>query len=178
MDDILRLLILRHGKAEPHRSPDFLRDLLPKGVRRTQAVAARARELGLRPDRVVSSPAPRALNTAVVAAEALGLDPGAVRRDPDLYDCWAPPALWNVVRRHAGPARTLLVCGHNPGLSELGAWLCPDVRTSLPKSSLTVLEWDVDGWDALRPGRARLKHFLRPHKRGVLDLGAAAPSEE
>jgi len=83
-----------------------------------------------------------------------------------------------VVRRHGGSVRTLLLCGHNPGLSELAAWLCPDVRTALPKSSLTVLEWDVDGWDAVRPGRARLRHFLRPHKGGVLDLGAAAPAEE
>ncbi|HPF34031.1 MAG TPA: histidine phosphatase family protein [Candidatus Krumholzibacteria bacterium] len=178
MNAPLRLLILRHGKAEPHRSPDFLRGLMPKGVRRTQDVAARAAELGLWPERVVTSPAPRALDTAAVAAEMLDLDPGLLRRDPDLYDCWAPPALWNVVRRHGGSVRTLLLCGHNPGLSELAAWLCPDVRTALPKSSLTVLEWDVDGWDAVRPGRARLRHFLRPHKGGVLDLGAAAPAEE
>jgi len=178
MDSTLRLLILRHGKAEPHRSPDFLRDLLPKGVKRTQAVAARAAELGLVPDILITSPAPRALETAATAAEAMGLDPGGLVRDPDLYDCWAPKALWRVVRRHALDARTLLLCGHNPGLSQLAAWLCDDVRTGLPKSSLTALAWKVAGWEDVRPGNARLLHFLRPQKGGVLDLGAAAPAEE
>lgn len=178
MESGLRLLILRHGKAEPHRSPDFLRCLLPKGVRRTQAVAERAVELGLIPERIVSSPAPRALETAATAAETMALSPDDLVTDPDLYDCLAPAALWSVVRRHAEGVRTLLVCGHNPGLSELAAWLCDDVRTGLPKSSLTALGWEAADWSAVKPGQGRLLRFLRPEGRGVLDAGLAPAPEE
>ena len=70
------LLLLRHGIAEDRSDerPDGLRALTPAGRRRTTAVLERAVAIGLRADRLVSSPFVRARQTAEIALSA-GLAP-------------------------------------------------------------------------------------------------------
>ena len=47
-----RLILLRHGKAEPdsESGDDFDRRLAPRGVQETAAMAAHLAEMGFRPD--------------------------------------------------------------------------------------------------------------------------------
>lgn len=73
----LRLLLLRHGIAEERSAgrPDGLRPLTPAGRRRTTAVLERAMALGLKAERLVSSPLVRARQSAEIAL-SLGLAPG------------------------------------------------------------------------------------------------------
>ena len=69
-----RLYLLRHGIAVPHGTPDIPDDERPltsegeKGVRK---VARGLRLLGLKLDRIVTSPLPRALRTAEIVADVL-----------------------------------------------------------------------------------------------------------
>jgi phosphohistidine phosphatase len=65
---------LRHGDAEDGE-PDFERRLTERGERESRAAGELLRELGAKPELVLSSPKVRALQTAVLACEALGAEP-------------------------------------------------------------------------------------------------------
>lgn len=114
-----RLYLLRHGIALPHGTPevpDDERPLTPKGERRLRQVGRGLRRLGLKLDRIVTSPLPRARQTAEIVAEELGVvdlleDADALRadRDASLIRDW-------VLNR--SEAKLMLV-GHNPSLTDL-----------------------------------------------------------
>lgn len=120
-----RLILLRHGKAEADAASgrDFDRPLTGRGKRDAVIVAKALDDAGLRPDLVLVSPAARAAQTWEAMAE---LFPAAeVQESPELYEI-GPDAILALARAEAGPARTVMVVGHNPGLGQLAAWLAQD----------------------------------------------------
>lgn len=113
-----RLILLRHGKAEPDSASgeDFDRRLARRGTQETVEIAARLADLGFAPDLVLVSSAARTRETWEAAC---AIFPGArARFDAALY--LADPA---TVRQAAATAledcATVMVVGHNPGLQEL-----------------------------------------------------------
>lgn len=114
-----RLYLLRHGCAVPHGSPDFEDDdrpLLPEGERRARQVGHGLRRLGIKVDRIATSPLPRALRTAEIVAEALKaadlveiVDDLRSGRDASSIRSWL----------EARAESRLMVVGHNPSLSDL-----------------------------------------------------------
>lgn len=113
-----RLILLRHGKAEPESASgeDFDRRLAPRGVQETSLMAQTLADLGFRPDVALVSPAARTRDTWAAAEAAF---PGAkVSFGEDLYHADSAD-----VRRCAEAAGakvgTVMVVGHNPGLQEL-----------------------------------------------------------
>ena len=68
----MNLYIMRHGRAEPHVKPDSLRALVAEGVLETQQVAAKLQAPSIRIDTIVTSPYPRAQQTARIVKDTLG----------------------------------------------------------------------------------------------------------
>src|SRR4051794_40169906 len=71
-----RLFLLRHGLAVPHGTEGFDDDdrpLTEKGERRFRQVARGLKRLGLKLDKVVTSPLPRASRTAEIVADVLNV---------------------------------------------------------------------------------------------------------
>ncbi len=162
------LLLLRHGIAE-ERSPDRVdaeRELTAAGRARTRAVLERAAGLGLRADRLLSSPLARARQTGEIAREvglapalelAQALEPGG---DPlPLLPAWRTQAEGDA----AAPFRLLLV-GHEPDLGLLAARLlgAPPGAITLRKAGLALLRLPVVPAGAALAGSARLEWLVRP----------------
>jgi phosphohistidine phosphatase len=99
---------LRHGDAEDGE-PDFERRLTDKGERQSRAAGEALRELGAKPELILSSPRVRALQTAALACEALGGQPTS---DERLRGGRFDPG-----ELAAGVDEVLLV-GHEPDLSD------------------------------------------------------------
>ena len=114
------LVLLRHTKAEQHRTDDHSRSLAPRGRADALAVQAWLRDRGIRPDRVVVSTAQRARETWELA------DPGGAEAvyDERVYEA-ATPALLEVIADTPDEVATLALVGHNPGLERL-AWELDD----------------------------------------------------
>lgn len=119
-----RLLVLwRHGEAEPPRgSADRARELTPRGRAQAERAARQIASLEPRPTLLLHSSAPRAAQTAALGAAALALPAAAVRALDALYLA-SPATVLSLVDHHAEGHECVLVVGHNPGLSELGAHL-------------------------------------------------------
>ena len=121
-----RLLLMRHAKAVQAADPlaDIARTLMDRGERDARRVGERLRPHYGKPDLIVASPAARALRTAQLVAATLDYTPSEIALERELYLA-EPSMLLETVARQAPTLQTLLLVGHNPGLTELVHELLP-----------------------------------------------------
>jgi phosphohistidine phosphatase len=129
------LLVLRHGKAGDSELGDRERELTARGRRDALSIARTLADPALLPERIISSSAPRARETAELVARELDRAHALDALD-ELYLAEPEPYL-AAVARLAGAAERVLVVGHNPGLEQL-VELLTGTRVSLPTASLAV----------------------------------------
>ena len=140
----MEIYILRHGIAEDGHAgqPDSERALTAEGKKKLRAILKVAREAGVAPALLMTSPYRRAVQTAQVAAEVLGFQ-GDLLRTKSLEPNSSPRAVWDEIRVHKDQARILL-CGHEPLFSHLTAYLlgCMDLQIDFKKGAIVCLEID------------------------------------
>lgn len=163
---MLRLILFRHGKSswDDPAGDDFSRPLAPRGLRSVPEMGRRLARRGPLPDLIVSSTAVRALSTARAVAREIGYREEGIVESPDLYLA-SPDTLLAVIHRVPASARTLMVVGHNPGLTELANML-GDVRLdNMPTAGMLCTEFDVQEWGGIEPARARFAWYDYPKKQ-------------
>ena len=99
---------------------------------------------GASPDLIVSSPATRALKTAAVIAASLGYEVKHIVVDNRLYP-GEVDALLNVIHGLDDRLDRVMLCGHNPGMTELAHGLSRKI-THLPTCAVAELAFDVQSW--------------------------------
>ncbi len=159
-----RLTLLRHGHAQPIDScaEDFERELTRRGTIEAQEIGARLLQRDLIPDLILVSPAERAWSTAEIVAAACELDAKQIQGARELYLA-TPEALWRVLHSRAGSAKHIMICGHNPGLSQIASRLGPDPkRRELPTAGIATAHWHHADWAMLQPESAESCEFDDP----------------
>ncbi|MGH2445201.1 MAG: SixA phosphatase family protein [Candidatus Limnocylindria bacterium] len=149
------LYFLRHGAAgSPRATDDDARALTQEGAAALRAAAPVWRRLNLRPDLVLSSPLPRALQTAELFCEAVGGEP-----TPD--DRLRPGASWGDLARAmaAHPdARRVMFVGHEPDLSGAIVDLTGAASVRMRKGGLACLEF----YGTPEPGGGEIAWLIDP----------------
>jgi phosphohistidine phosphatase len=156
------LLILRHAKAtSDDAGRDRDRALSKRGKREAEQIGQRLREQDLVPDRIISSSALRARDTARRVAAESGFR-GSIDELDELYLA-EPDAYIKAVQRLADErAERVLVVGHNPGLEGLGLLLTGE-PTSLPTAGLLVCALPIASFSELSlEVSGKLTRFERP----------------
>jgi phosphohistidine phosphatase len=151
-----RLTLLRHGEAQALDScpEDFERALTRRGNIEAQEIAARIVERNLIPDLILVSPAERAWSTAEIVADACELDAKQVQCARELYLA-SPETTWRLLSNKDPSLKHILICGHNPGLSQVASRFGPQPeRRNLPTGGLVTAVWLNAGWDTLEPETA------------------------
>jgi phosphohistidine phosphatase len=112
----MQLYFLRHGEADwpGWTKPDDERSLTDFGKKEVRQVAKFLNGLKVKPDVIVSSPLPRALQTAEVAAEQLKTK---LRQDEALEPGFGISELSTVLKRHR--SKILMLVGHEPDFSSV-----------------------------------------------------------
>jgi phosphohistidine phosphatase len=172
---VKRLILLRHAKSSwsDGSLADAERPLSARGERDAPRMGERLRERGTRPEVVIASPARRARRTARLVCQAIGHPDASIRLDPALYLA-APDAILAVVAAQAGAADSVMIVGHNPGLTELANLLLPDLHLdNLPTTGVLVVDLDTDRWTNLLGVTRRLAYLDYPKN----DAGAAATAD-
>ena len=153
----MKLLILRHAIAAPPGTPGLADEdlpLTPRGRKRFRKAARGLAEIMPSPDLLLTSPLPRALETAEIAGKAWGLTPTV---EP-LLAGGRSEALLSAVAAHPEDAVVALL-GHEPDMSRLLAHLIAGLGERLPfkKGGAALVELD----DAAT-GSGRLVWFMPP----------------
>jgi phosphohistidine phosphatase len=153
----MKLYILRHGIAED-RAPgmaDADRRLTREGAERMRREARAFARIGVDPEAIVTSPLPRARETAEIVAQGLGLR-DALRIDERLASAFGLGECSELVTAEPSLTRWMLV-GHEPTLSLLASRLTGGSLIELKKGGLILVETD-----RMEPGAGRLKWLLTP----------------
>ncbi|MCO6412673.1 MAG: histidine phosphatase family protein [Thiogranum sp.] len=162
---MLQLTLIRHAKSswnEPNLS-DFDRPLNRRGLDNAPMMGRVIKHKGLAFDRMVSSPAQRAITTARLIAAETGYPENAIAIREDLYDASVDTLLECVQSLDAHEPRTALV-GHNPGMTQLYNALTGETLDNLPTCAVAVIEFDVEDWRAVHPGLGRSVLLEYPKK--------------
>jgi phosphohistidine phosphatase len=166
----LRLTLLRHGQAQPVDScaDDFERVLTHRGAIEAKEMATRIVHRDLIPDLILTSPAERAWATASIIAGIWELEGKQVRCARELYLA-TPETTWRVLTQRDLGVKHLMVCGHNPGLSELASRLGPKPQQrDLPTGGIATAIWNHADWTKLQPETARLCELDDPESMADL----------
>ncbi len=154
------LYIARHAKSswDDLSVSDHDRKLLPVGKKRTRKVAAWLKEQGIRPDKIISSTAVRAFQTAKILAEGMDFPKTGIVATRALYGA-DPDDVFDLLFALPDAVQKVMVVGHNPGFTDLVNLFLKrgEQIDNLPTSGVAAVHFDTDRWEEIpvashRPG--------------------------
>ncbi len=136
------LVLIRHGKSDWNtHADDFNRPLNKRGLRDAPRMAEELKKRGFTPDRIVTSPALRALTTARLMADVFGVD--EVEELSQLYLASADEIV-NTVHLRMKENQTLFLFAHNPGIV-IAASALRGSETPMPTCAAAVYDLTLEG---------------------------------
>lgn len=141
------LVLMRHGKAEEARiaQKDIERALSAKGHEQVRVMSAWLKEQAIIPHRIVSSAALRTQETARDMAQGLDFDAGQIIFQRNLYLA-SPPVYATCLLETPNDMDTLMLVGHNTGISEWARELLFGFYEEMPKAGVLVLQSETPEW--------------------------------
>ncbi len=160
------ITLLRHAKSSWDDSTivDFDRPLNERGRTNSPEMAHRLRAAGIRPSLILSSPAKRAWSTAKIFAREISYPLEFLQRDRNLYHAGLQQ-LFDVIATQDEGFNSILVVGHNPGLTDLANELLPGLTTNMPTAAFVAVLVDTDTWDLRGRRSADLIEYNYPKKQ-------------
>jgi phosphohistidine phosphatase len=145
-----RLYLVRHAKSsweEPGGS-DMDRPLLEKGIKRTGKVIDYLNEKGVKIDLIISSPAERAIQTAILIAHGIGYPEDKIRIERKIYDGYYDRIL-DLIYALPNDLNSVMIFGHNPTISHLAnLFLHPGIEL-LPTTGTVCISFETDKWESI-----------------------------
>jgi phosphohistidine phosphatase len=142
------LFLIRHAKSswKDCTIDDHERPLNQRGKDNTPIMANRLHQLGIKPDALFSSTAKRAVTTAQKFADQLDFPQPQIVYNPDLYLASAG-MLQNFVGKIENSLNSVLIFGHNPGLTLLVAQVWGLPINHIPTCGIVSLSFKNATWE-------------------------------
>ncbi len=158
-----RLTLLRHAKSSWQQADldDHDRPLNERGERNAPTMGRRLAARGARPSLFITSTAKRARRTARLVARELGYPLEFLQSEPDLYLA-TPKTMLRILGDQPNNFSDIILCGHNPGITELASQLTGISIDNVPTCGVVVIDVEVEEWSALAPAACQFKYFDYP----------------
>lgn len=161
------LYLIRHAKSswDDPELGDFERPLNKRGKKDAPNMAKRLKEKRVTPDRMISSPATRALDTCKEFAKILDFNKDKIKTEKRLYHA-SEDQLLTVVRelkdRELDDDEVVILFGHNPGLTEFANMLMNESIDNIPTCGVVKAHLKIDRWKDASFGCGELEFFDFP----------------
>lgn len=159
------IYLVRHAKSswKEEGLQDMDRPLKGRGVRDAYSTSEWLAEQGCTPDHVVSSPATRALHTAIIFSKNLELPVNDIQLEAGIYHAGSKE-LMNILRGLDDEFSSVMLFGHNPTITDF-VNKCIDHRIdNVPTTGVACLRFDAEQWKDLGK-KAELVFFDYPKRR-------------
>lgn len=159
------LYLVRHAKSSWKYDglQDMDRPLKGRGIRDAYSTSEWLAEQGCEPDHLVSSPATRALHTAIIFSKNLEFSINEIRIDDKIYHAGSKD-LMHILRGLDDKYESVMVFGHNPTITDF-VNKCIDHRIdNIPTTGVACLRFDAEKWEDL-DRKADLVFFDYPKRR-------------
>ncbi len=157
------LTILRHAKSswDSAEVSDHDRELNNRGLRDREIIASAMQEKGIRPDIILCSTAARARKTvaSVVKDEGIGVQDIVFSSKLYLAD---PTAICGEIASVSDQYEHILVCGHNPGLTDFVNAHTDLTIDELPTGGLVSAQFNIESWSEIFVAKGNVVCHLWP----------------
>jgi phosphohistidine phosphatase len=160
------LYIGRHAKSSwdfPGRA-DIDRPLAERGIANAYDMANRMNDRGDKPGHIISSPANRALHTAIIFARQLKIPFSRLAINENLY-MGGEDSILEVISRTDSGLDSLMIFGHNPDFTYLANYFLKDRIYNIPTCGLVRLNLGTPGWEGIRKAKLLDYVFDFPKKK-------------
>ena len=159
------LIVIRHAKSswDDPTVADKDRRLNKRGERDAPFMGKQLHARGLMPDRMVCSPARRALDTARFIAGQVRYNVDAIDIRDALY-MEGESALMSIVQGLDDAWSRVYLIGHNPDLTRLVDRLTGDGVDHMPTCGIAAIDFDMKSWSHIMVGSGKLAFFDCPKR--------------
>ena len=143
-------VMVRHAKSSWESNLlDRERPLADRGVKDAILVGQELNRHNLHIDQVFSSPAKRALDTALLMVSELGLSTQNIQIEDDLYDFVGEQAL-SFVLSLPNDFHTIMTFGHNHACTHLAQSLGNCTKANIPTATAVIFHFGVSLWSDIQ----------------------------
>jgi phosphohistidine phosphatase len=155
------LFLLRHAKSSWENASlhDFDRPLNKRGLNAAPFMGEKILYNRFQIDSIVSSPAERAKQTAILVKETAIID-SSIQYDKRIYEA-AAHHLLEVVSETGEDKNSVMLVGHNPGMEELVKILTGEIQR-MPTAALAVIDLRINRWSEISKDCGKLRNLIRP----------------
>ena len=148
------LILLRHAKSSwDNDLDDRNRPLTEKGVNRIINISKASRNFFLDIDIIYSSPAIRALSTAIIASSILEINFSKINIIENLYSFNSQHIL-NFISSIDNKFNRVLCVGHNPAFTQVANLLGNKKLIHLPTAGWIKFKFNQSNWKDLKNGES------------------------
>ncbi|WP_323758320.1 SixA phosphatase family protein [Roseivirga sp.] len=158
-----KLYIIRHAKSSwgnAHLS-DFERPLNHRGENDAPDMGQRLAMKGVKPSLIISSPANRALTTAKVISPKIGYTVTDIMEEERLYHA-STGTIKTLLSRVDDEHDSIMIFGHNPGLTYLINEISDFDLDNLPTSAVCGIEFQMESWKDIQTTRGHQFYYDYP----------------
>lgn len=146
------LLLMRHGKSSWKLNvSDIDRPLKQRGITDAHLVGSNLAKENLNIDFAFSSPANRALHTAMICLRNLKFPLDKFRVTQELYD-FSGDQVIDFVRSMPDNLSTVLIFGHNHAFTNIANSLGNAHTDNVPTSGFVHIKFEEESWKSIKKG--------------------------
>ena len=158
------LYLIRHAKSswKDFSLKDHERPLNGRGKRDAPFMGQQLKRLGVMPDRILASPAKRALTTAKIIARELGYAISDINVEETIYEAETAD-LEHLIYQLEDTVNSLFIVGHNPCLTFFAnEFEYKEYIPNVPTCGIVRLELPIDSWKNFLLGEGKVASFIYP----------------
>ncbi len=146
------ILLMRHGKSSwDYQVSDRDRPLLERGIRDAARVGKEFLKDRIIIDAAFSSPANRAMHTAIIFLRTISYPLDKFKLSPSLYD-FSGDDVYSFIRSLDNTKNTVMLFGHNEAFTHIANSLGDVYISNVPTSGFVELKFDTNDWGAVIKG--------------------------
>lgn len=179
------LYLVRHAKSswDYENISDIDRPLKIKGIRDSYEIARRLKLRNLFPDIIISSPANRAIHTALIFIRVLEVGYDRLKIFEDVYDGDIDDLKY-IINNISDDINSVMLVGHNPVISELASSIIKELDTNnlasnkilpediedMPTCSMITITSEIEKWKEFFNSKLKISSFDKPGDNVKIEL--------
>jgi len=158
--------IARHGKSswDYNDISDIDRPLNPRGVNNAYLMAKRFMANNKLPDLIITSPATRALHTAIIYSRVLNLPWKHIELNENVYMGDAAEIIL-IIESTDNKHNSLMLFGHNPAFTVVANHFLDNQIDNIPTAGIITLNFKENEWKKIGNATPQKFYFDYPKKK-------------
>lgn len=154
------LYLVRHAKSD-WENPlllDIERPLNSRGYSNANNMSQWFKSNAYQADCLVSSPAVRALSTALIFARTINYNPNNIIIKQELYESSVKDYI-KTIQQVSNVFQSVMLFAHNPIISETANKLCAELPSEMPTCAIVGIRFECDNWRDIKLGKLFLFEY-------------------